>query len=494
MKRIPASAFARLIPLLVAASAPAAAQITFQEMAGFTGLPSGANGAGIVLGLVEADTNGSTTINDYRASRAGITFTYQDAADPTQTYGFSGHANTVMARYADAATGVTQVINTEALSFYNRHLGITATGYPTASVSSPVSDVINLSFIFNNLSDSTAGAIEARTDYLTSKWNKVVVAGVSTSGGIIATPGSAYNAISVAELNQTYTAPNRTNLDTTGGPTPGRLKPDLLAPSNPNTSVGGAAPSFAAPVVSAAAAVLLQTARATPALSAATDARVIKSLLLTGATKLDGWSAAPSNQPLDYDQGAGVVHAANSHELLLAGRAPASVSVAHGLAGWDLGTVTEPAGPSLAEAWYYVDLSEAQAAAGFTVTATLAWNRAVADDLATVTLRNLDLQLYSVVNGTFTPSTALATSNSTLDNVEHIYASFGAGVTTRYAFRVGGVGFGNGVSETYALSWNIVPDLASPIPEPAQFGLLAGLAGLGLAATRRRRSPGAARN
>ncbi len=308
---------------------------------------------------------------------------------------------------------------------------------------------------------------------------------MSTSGGVIAAPGSAYNVISVAELNQAYTAPNRTGLGPTGGPTPGRLKPDLLAPSNVNTSTSGVAPSFAAPVVSAAAAVLLQTARATPALAAAEDARVVKSLLLTGATKLDGWTAAPTDQPLDFDQGAGVVHVAASHEILLAGPAPASTSVAHGLAGWDLGAVTEPAGPSVAEAWYFVDLTEAQAAAGFTVTATLAWNRQIADSTFTPTLRNLDLTLYSVTNGTFTPGASLAVSNSTLDNVEHVYASFGGGVTTRYAFKVGGVSFGNGVSETYALSWDIVP---SAIPEPAHFGLLAGLFAAAFAGRRRRRA------
>lgn len=480
--------FSALLLLTVPAASSLSAQVvTYQELTGFDLLPANLNGSGIVFGLVEADTSADTTITNYRSNWAGVTFTYEDAAAVGQTYGASGHANTVMARYALAATGVTDVVNTETLSFYNRYLGINSTGYPTATVAEPVADVINLSFIFNSLDTNTWTAIENRTDYLASKWNKVVVAGVSTSGGAIAAPGSAYNVISVAELNNTYTAPNRTNLDTTGGPTPGRLKPELLAPGSTTNTSTGTAPSFAAPVVSAAAAVLLQAARETPALAAADDARVVKSLLLTGATKLAGWSADPTSQPLDFDQGAGVVNVANSYAILAAGQAPASTSTVHGLSGWDLKTVTLGNGPnSPAEAWYFIDVpSTGEDFAGFTLTATLAWNRQIADNF-TATLRNLDLQLFAVTAGTFTPTTSLALSNSTLDNVEHIYTSFGAGMAGRYAIKVSGVGFASREAETFALSWDI-ETLITPIPEPAHIGAYVALIAGGFAVVIRRR-------
>jgi predicted nucleic acid-binding protein len=468
-----------LLLLSLVLALPTVRAITFQDFTGFTQLPSGLNGAGVVFGLVEADTNGSTTITDYRAVAAGPTITYQDAADPAQTYGVSSHANTVLSRYLAAAPGTTQVINTETLSFFNRHLGITATNYPAAAVSEPASDVINFSFIFNTTDNATLTAVENRTDYLVSKWNKVVVAGVSGN----ASPASSYNVIAVAELNNAYTAPRVLGRGVTAGPTPGRVLPDLLAPGSATDTSGGPVPSFAAPVVSAAAAVLVQAARATPALAAADDARVVKSLLLTGATKLAGWHTDATTQPLDRDQGAGVLDIANSHAILLAGQAPASASLAYDASGWDLGTVTRTVGPGGdATAWYYFDVPAGAADSGFTVTATLAWNRQIADNLSTVTLRNLDLTLFSVSAGTFNTVQALSASNGTLDNVEHIFTSFGAGMTGRYALRVDGVGFNLNQSETYALSWD-----AAAIPEPAHASLLAALTVGGLALVRRRR-------
>lgn len=460
------------------------AQTTFQEIAGFDLLPFGLDGTGILLGLVEADLNANPALSDYRSNRSGITFTYQDAAAPGISYRVSSHANTVMERYALAAPGSNEVVNTEALSFYNRHLGINAQGYPAAGVSEPSSDVINLSFIFNTADPALLNALELRTDYLVSEWNKVVVAGVSTNEvGAIAAPGSAYNTISVAELNGSYTAPNRGNLDLTGGPNPGRLKPDLLAPGSLTNLSGGTTPSFAAPVVSASAAVLLQAARQAPALGAAEDARVIKSLLLTGATKLPGWDAAPENQPLDFDQGAGVVNVARSHEILVAGRSPASLSVLGASSGWDLHTVTPGVGPlAPAEAWYFFDVTPAEAVNGFRLTATLVWNREVSDSLGSAILRDLNLSLLAVTPGTFQASATLRRSNSLLDNVEHIHATLGSGQSGRYALRVDGLDFATLESEDFALSW-----MVAAIPEPAGVSLYSALFAAAMAANRRRR-------
>lgn len=465
-------------------SSSTSAQSTFREVTGFDLLPPGADGTGVVFGLVEADLDPSAAVNNYRSNRAGISFTYQDAADLAVTYGLSSHANTVMERYALAATGSTNVVNTDAVSLYNRYLGINLAGYPPAVVAEPTSDVINLSFIFNSTDPAVIDLIELRTDYLVSEWNKVVVAGVSTNGaGAIAAPGSAYNTISVAELNNGYTAPNRLDLDTTGAPTAGRLKPDLLAPGSLTSVSGGTAPSFAAPVVSAAAAVLLQTARQTPALAVAEDARAIKSLLLTGATKLPGWDASADNQPLDFDQGAGVVNVARSYDVLFSGRAPASLSIAHSSSGWDVGTITRGAAPSgLAEAWYFLDVSPAEAVGGFQLTATLVWNRKVADTLTGAVLRDLNLDLASVTPSTFDASVTLRRSTSLVDNVEHIHATFGSGEAGRYAFRVYGAGFAALESESYALSW-----MLSTIPEPATAGVYVALVATALALGRRRR-------
>src|SRR5206468_8999465 len=104
------------------------------------------------------------------------------------------------------------------------------------------------------------------------------------------------------------------------GPT-GRVKPDLVAPLG--------AVSFATPLVSSAATLLVQVASTAP-LNAdpfAAKPQTIKAVLMAGATKAEfpTWSHT-TTVPLDPVYGAGELNVDNSHRVLTAGRRAAGVA------------------------------------------------------------------------------------------------------------------------------------------------------------------------
>ena len=90
----------------------------------------------------------------------------------------------------------------------------------------------------------------------------------------------------------------------------------------------------------------------------------------------------------------------------------------------------------------------------------LTWNADVSAGLVT-TLANLDLDLYSVVNGT---KTEIDYSNSTVDNVELLYEKYLA--AGNYAI---GVSSSSSTSTDYALAWYMT---AVAVPEPGTISLL----------------------
>ena len=94
-------------------------------------------------------------------------------------------------------------------------------------------------------------------------------------------------------------------------------------------------------------------------------------------------------------------------------------------------------------------------------------------ELAASALANLSLEVLTT-DGLSTPLTSLAVSDSSVDNVEHIYLqNLSPG---RYAIAVNG-----SLGTQYALSFNFVPEVPAGLP----VGIL-GLVGLGYLAWRRR--------
>ena len=333
------------------------------------------------------------------------------------------------------AYGVGHIYNYEANYFYNHFISLGNNLVGSEKV-------INQSFIFSVFGGPSIP--QTYDNYVASR-NKIFCSAVGNSGPP-SDPSTAYNVIAVAAYGGTSSI----------GPTSdGRSKPDITAPAS--------ATSYSTPLVSGAATILVQAAGS---ILNANDSRTVKALLLNGAVKplsqsnpADNWTHT-STAPLDTRYGAGVLNVFNSYKQFQGGRNPFTVSNTSTtppnpsgnvpvLAGWDFNTIsTSPsqgrssrAGPGVNH--YFFILPAGSAA--YTATVTLTWNR----QNSQTSINNLDLFLYRADGALF------ASSNSTVDNVEHLFVqNLPPG---RYDVEVlkqqGGVSRG----ETYALAFNVAP-------------------------------------
>src|SRR5690606_35865048 len=131
-----------------------------------------------------------------------------------------------------------------------------------------------------------------------------VVALRNDTGQVPALMAHAYNVITVGRMDGSHSR------DGTWFEGAGRNRPDLVAP-------GGLFTSYSAPVVSSAAALLLEEADHTPALANARhDPRVIRAILMAGASKdpFPEWSRA-ADRPLDEVFGAGRLAVDGSYRI-----------------------------------------------------------------------------------------------------------------------------------------------------------------------------------
>ncbi len=278
-----------------------------------------------------------------------------------------------------------------------------------------------------------------------------------TSGSVSGLPSGAYNVIIVGATGDTDGSPSEDYTRVAGyssrGPTSnGRSKPDIVAPGSvihmPTTRGGwtdSSGTSFATPIVAGGAALLIDMGQT---LGYSTDPKVIKSVLLNSADKLAGWSNTLT-RPLDPNQGAGQMNLQRAHRQYTPGEhGPGPVPGV----GWDRGVVT-----GSAENVYLFDLP---AAAGEILTATLAWDRVVTTNTEDVEsaiyrfdhLDDLNLFLYRADDLTV----PIASSVSSIDNVEHLY--FPVPDPGRYALGVMITGAGAGDAETYGLAWDLLTE------------------------------------
>ena len=299
----------------------------------------------------------------------------------------SDHANEVSRLFFSVAPGATRLDNYEA-SYFIDHI------IPNQV---PISArIVNQSFAYF----ARITHIDQQYDNYAAKHHVLFVSGAGNAGWV-GSPGTAYNGISVGAFGGSSCV---------GPATDGRCKPDITAPAGMT--------SFSTPLVSGAAAVLMQ--------AGATDMRLVKALLLNGALKPADWTNRPT-APLDPRYGAGIVNVFNSWRQFRGGQHAGPV--VRSRRGWDIATIA-----SNEVRQYLMDVPSS------TITATLVWLR----NYGCTNIVNLNLKLRSEAGD------MVAASTSVLDNVEHLHLpSLPSG---RYVIEVS-----SDAAETYALVFDSGP-------------------------------------
>lgn len=304
-----------------------------------------------------------------------------------------------------------------------------------------------------------------RIDYLVDTRDLIMLVGVHNEPGpapeLLAT---AHNIISVGVISGKNTdGYTRTE-------TPGRAKPEIVAP--------GGKTSWSCGVVTGCAAALLEVAdRMVNEAEQAKDdkakrnkdaarSEVIKAVLLAGAYKPDNW-APPEGVPLDKNLGAGVVDLDRSIIMLEAGHVEPGNDTTQRY-GWSFAPVG-----SARQRTYRFTLDKPQGESTFALT----WHRKIAgvidgqwDD--TPSTANLDLALFRI-NGEEgeegeEKQELVAASTSAVDNVELIHTkSLEPG---HYELRVGRVEDKIEEAWDYAVAWRIEAVVPEAGPETESAG------------------------
>lgn len=363
------------------------------------------NGAGINVAQVEAPATflGSEYLPDVNSSQFSL-----DTIIPQSTGTASTHATAVGQAWYGTG-GVSPGVSI--IDVYNANNWLSGSLRTSTRFGPRVETrkVANHSWIGGFATEAEAQDALRRIDLIAERDNVVIVGAVNNGSGssLPQFPTQMYNGIIVG-LTSGNSSKGPTTID------PGRSKPDIVVPAG-TASIGAA-------WVSGAASILLQAAGGN---TSASQATTIKALLMAGATKseIPSWSHT-SSQPLDQRYGAGELNINNSHLILTSGQQSASNSVEVGLLGWDYATASPTATQE-----YYFSIPEGRVAQSVSIIA--AWNRhidfvaGVGMNPATLTpsMANIDLAVhrsegFSVVNPV---SSQVAISNSTVDNVEHIY-------------------------------------------------------------------------
>ncbi|MCH7753056.1 MAG: S8 family serine peptidase, partial [Planctomycetes bacterium] len=274
------------------------------------------------------------------------------------------------------------------------------------------------------------------------------------SSSIPGPPGAAFNILSVgatggtgAVISEDYTqiAPYSSR----GPTTDGRSKPDIVAPGSlievPILGGGwgvGTGTSFAAPLVAGGATLLIDMGMDR---GFDFDAKVIKSVLLNSADKLAGWGHT-STAPLDPAFGAGALNLESAFFQYDAGEQETGTVDPM---GWDHGTIQGTIANT-----YEIGVN---VPGGVDLLATLVWNREVSTDVEDIedaiytaaALENLDLFLFDT-SDLINP---VASSISTVDNVEHLFLSIPT--SGQYLLEVRSAGGMIANPLAYSLAWNV---------------------------------------
>ena len=442
-------------------------------------------GAGVRAAQVEApinDTSGGAAPifmpNPSDADFSGKTIT---AINGNPSGSFSSHATVVGRLFygttSSIAPGISQIAGYDATSWFN---GLSS---PSGTATTAPTRITNHSWVGAGNTPAATGQILRMVDRQVHVNESIQVVGLANGPADSPLLGSAYNVISVGRTDGGH---QRNTVSVSGDSLYGtvRTAPHLVAPESTTSN--------ATPVVSAAAALLVQTGHeAGPSLSDgsttisgvgtiynAERSETIKATLMAGAdreTANQGTTADITDyrsaghetaNGLDDRYGAGQVNILNSYHILAGGEQPSLQ-----LGGGDINRF----GFDYAEAFGGLSGSPRTASYSFstatdvTLFSSLAWNVGVSNTSAlTTTFNHLNLSLFDI-----TANSLLGESSSTLDNTQNLYMRLLAG--RRYELRVTAGETGN-FSQDYALAWRME---VATVPIPAAAWLFgSGLAGL----------------
>lgn len=434
-----------VIAALVASTTCAVAradEVGFEELVARLGA-SAPTGAGVRVVQCEASEQAGVLKvlpDGSLAAFAGKTFT-QAASGMTVSWHGTEVGKAFYGAGTSMASGITQVHVYDANGFLQGgYLQLGAGGVAPSAPPGPSSDrarVFNHSWIGAINQGSFDSEALRRADFAMHRDGTLFVVGENNLAGSTMQPllACGYNSIAVGRIDGQHSAGN-TPASVDGA---GRMKPELVAP--------GQFTSFSTPVVSAAAALLYQTAATAPYSENANRARgvAIKAALLAGAGHGPGWTNnAPTSgssrgitaRPLDPVYGCGTVNIDRAHRIITSDEAQPLASADDAplepptprVVLWDFDFLQASA--AVQQFHYRIDLP---ARGDVSIVAT--WTRnmptAALTGTAAPAVANVTLRLQRIEGELVVPLSGDAgigryesgnvVSSSTVDNVEHVF-------------------------------------------------------------------------
>ena len=394
-------------------------------------------GAGVAITQVEAreDTNGNGILESYEgytpnpssSEFSGKTITDasnlgQDPSNHGTWVGRNLYGNT-----SSISPGITTVSVYEVNNFLN-------SGWYSGTPSIESNPLQNHSWV-NWFQNSNA---PRRMDYAINRDGFLPIVGIYNSdfgdqlrpSDIPDTYGSIYNGITVGVSDGTH------RYGTTTYDGSGRTKPEIVAPGGiPGLNPATQYTSFATPIVTAAAAFLIDAAGSN---AAAKDQLSLKAILLAGADKSisANWDQTPT-RPIDDVYGAGELDIFQSYFIQQGGQQIAGSTI--GTHGWNLSNL----GTNSSET-YVINISSGFRLRKLSVLAT--WNRKVKKQgpYFNPTLANMNLVLTADSDNSNVHS-----SDSAVDNIEHIWRDLGSELEAgSYTLTVA-----TSLATDYAIAW-----------------------------------------
>ncbi len=367
--------------------------------------------------------------------------------------------------------GVDHIDVWDARALYRQLCSASPSLIPPGQTTAPA--IVNQSYVFEAATASEIQSVDSLFDNYAVRHNTLFITAIGNGLSMttdtsrpsqVNPPADMYNGLAVA------TSDGNTGI----GPTcNGRSKPDISAPGNET--------SYAASLVSGAATLLLQAGREGlgGSTAASTDIRVIKALLLNGASKPPDWTNsytiytnvysfhAPDAftlTPLDPRYGSGVLNIYNSYRNLVAGEHSPTISTnvnihamvrtyphaaaQEPLEGWNLGSSSTPSDGNRLH--HYLFHLSGTSTTSWNLTATLDWDVTWAG--STLMMNHFYLYLLN-------SSGVVAWSKSFIDNVQQIHLTGLAPGT--YDLVVMELGYTVPIFRShYAVSWDFTPNHA----------------------------------